>query len=121
MANGTENGTGADTGVAYKHETRRKLQKPRRYKVLLHNDDFTTMEFVVSILMGIFRKSQPDAVAVMLQVHKSGHGVAGVYTREIADSKVAEVTALARQAEYPLLCTAEPDEDSGSENTGNGS
>lgn len=103
-----ESATGA--GVAAVSEKKRKLQKPRRWKVLLHNDDFTTMEFVVSILMSIFHKTQTDAVAIMLNVHKKGVGVAGIYTREIAESKVNEVTALARQAEFPLLCTAEPED-----------
>lgn len=111
MAQHKEDDHASGTGVAVVPEKKEKLQRPRRWKVLLHNDDFTSMEFVVSILMGIFHKTQPDAVAIMLSVHKRGIGVAGVFTREIAESKVQEVEALARQAEFPLLCTAEPEED----------
>lgn len=111
MAERKDEAVATGTGVAVVPEKKQKLQKPRRWKVLLHNDDFTTMEFVVSILMGIFHRTQPDAVAIMLSVHKKGTGVAGIYTREVAESKVREVEALARQAEFPLLCTAEPEDE----------
>jgi ATP-dependent Clp protease adaptor protein ClpS len=89
--------------------TRAKTKKPPLFRVLLHNDDFTTMEFVVAILRGIFHLSETDSVNVMLRIHRSGMGVAGVYTREIAETKVAEVTSAAEKAEFPLLCTMEPD------------
>jgi ATP-dependent Clp protease adaptor protein ClpS len=85
----------------------RKLKKPKLYKVLLHNDDYTTMEFVVFILQGIFRRSEAEAVEIMLHVHRNGIGVAGVYIREIAETRVAQVDALAREHEFPLLCTME--------------
>ncbi len=91
-------------------KTRQKLQRPRLWKVLLHNDDYTTMEFVVLILMSIFHHNENDAMAIMLHVHRHGIGVAGVYTREIAETKVAEVTKAAEEAEFPLLCTMEPDD-----------
>ncbi len=84
-----------------------KVEKPPLYKVLLHNDDFTTMDFVVFILESVFQKSPPDAFRIMMQVHLEGTGVAGVYTYEIAEMKVDKVTRLARENEYPLLCTME--------------
>jgi ATP-dependent Clp protease adaptor protein ClpS len=94
-------------------ESREKLKKPPLYKVLLHNDDFTTMEFVVYVLETVFQRSESDALRVMLQVHNQGVGVAGVYTYEVAEMKVERVTQLARANEYPLLCTTEeePGED----------
>jgi ATP-dependent Clp protease adaptor protein ClpS len=88
-------------------ETQKRTQKPPLYKVLLHNDDFTTMEFVVYILRSIFHKSEQDAVRIMLAVHHQGHGVAGVYTYEIAEAKVHKVSQLAQAHDYPLLCTLE--------------
>jgi ATP-dependent Clp protease adaptor protein ClpS len=97
-------------GVAVEQETERKLQKPRLYKVLLHNDDFTTMEFVVALLVHVFHHTESDAQGIMLHIHQHGIGVAGVYTYEIAETKVAQVMELAEKAEYPLLCTLEPDE-----------
>jgi ATP-dependent Clp protease adaptor protein ClpS len=73
----------------------------------LHNDDYTTKEFVVQILQYVFKKEQTEAVQIMLHVHKKGIGVAGVYTYEIAETKVGMVENLARQHEYPLKCTME--------------
>jgi ATP-dependent Clp protease adaptor protein ClpS len=94
-----------ELGVATKR--RPKTAKPPLYKVLLHNDDYTTMEFVVMILQSIFSKPQAEAVQIMLHVHKRGIGVAGVYTHEVAETKVAQVAALAEKHEYPLKCTLE--------------
>jgi len=88
-------------------ESRQKLQKPPLFKVLLHNDNYTTMDFVVFVLVQVFNRSETDAIQVMLHVHNRGVGVAGVFTHEIAETKVARVTALARENEYPLLCTLE--------------
>jgi len=88
-------------------ERRQEAQRPRRHRVLLHNDDFTTMEFVVDVLVRHFHKPPAEAVHVMLQVHHKGRGVAGVYPREVAETKVAEVSAEARDAGYPLLLTTE--------------
>jgi ATP-dependent Clp protease adaptor protein ClpS len=88
-------------------ERKEKLQKPPLYKVLLHNDDFTTMEFVVFILVQVFHKSEDEAIRIMLAVHHQGVGVAGVYTYEVAETKVNQVLNLAKAHEYPLLCTME--------------
>jgi ATP-dependent Clp protease adaptor protein ClpS len=88
-------------------ESKPKVEKPPLYKVLLHNDNYTTMEFVVVILISVFHHSEGDAIRIMLQVHNIGMGVAGVFTREIAETKVAQVTELAQRHEFPLLCTME--------------
>jgi ATP-dependent Clp protease adaptor protein ClpS len=94
-----------DAGVLT--ETEKKLKKPPLYKVLLHNDDYTTMEFVVYILRAIFRLGESDATRIMLSVHQRGVGVAGVYTYEVAETKAAKAMRLARANEFPLLCTVE--------------
>ena len=91
-----------------KKETR--LSRPRMWRVLVHNDDYTTREFVVDVLRTVFRHSESEAVRVMLHVHYNGVGVAGVYTREIAETKVAIVEALAKEREYPLRLTMEPED-----------
>jgi ATP-dependent Clp protease adaptor protein ClpS len=88
-------------------KSKEKLKKPSLYKVLLHNDDYTTMDFVVYILYTIFHKSEAEAFKIMLMVHNEGMGVAGVYPYEVAETKSEKVTALARQHEFPLLCTVE--------------
>lgn len=88
---------------------RPRTRTPRCYIVLLHNDDFTTMEFVVEILTRYFRKDVTEANRIMLEVHYKGTGVAGRFTREVAESKIAQVTNLAREREFPLLLTMEPE------------
>ncbi|HEX9004861.1 MAG TPA: ATP-dependent Clp protease adaptor ClpS [Blastocatellia bacterium] len=88
-------------------ESKQKLQKPPLYKVLLHNDNYTTMEFVVFVLMNVFHHSENEAIRIMLQVHNQQVGIAGVYTFEIAETKVAKVAQLAREHDYPLLCSLE--------------
>jgi ATP-dependent Clp protease adaptor protein ClpS len=88
-------------------KSKQKLKKPPLYKVLLHNDNYTTMEFVVYVLMDVFNHSEVSAIRIMLQVHNQGIGVAGVYTYEIAETRIAKVTRLAQEYEYPLLCTME--------------
>jgi ATP-dependent Clp protease adaptor protein ClpS len=97
--------SGTDEAVVTESDTR--LKRPPLYQVILHNDDFTTMEFVVYVLQNVFQRSEPDAFRIMLQVHLEGVGVAGVYTYEIAEMKVSKVTELARANEFPLLCTIE--------------
>ena len=86
---------------------RENLQEPPLYKVLLHNDDYTTMDFVVMILENIFSKDTAEATSIMLNVHNKGHGVAGVYSREIGETKVSEVHQLARKNQFPLKCSLE--------------
>ena len=88
-------------------ETRKKLKPPKMYKVLLHNDDYTTMEFVVQVLQSVFCRSAVEATQIMLHVHRNGIGVAGVYSHEVAETKVAVVEARARRCEFPLKCTME--------------
>ncbi len=85
------------------------LDEPPMYRVVLHNDDYTTMEFVVHILKTIFHKNETESERIMLAVHKQGRGVCGIYTREIAQTKVEQVTTLAKQNQFPLLATYEID------------
>jgi ATP-dependent Clp protease adaptor protein ClpS len=89
-------------------EIERKTKTPRLYRVLLHNDDYTTMEFVVMVLVAVFHHSETEAMRIMLHVHKRGVGVAGVFSREVAETRVEQVTRLARDHEFPLRCTMEP-------------
>ena len=86
---------------------RRQTSKPPFYKIFLLNDDYTTMDFVVYILETIFHKSPAEAAQVMLHVHRKGMGLAGVYTREIAEAKIVSVHSLAEQNEFPLKCVME--------------
>ena len=88
-------------------ESRTRPRKPPLFKVLLHNDDFTTMEFVVHVLKAVFGREEADAFRIMWAVHTQGVGVAGVYTYEVAEMKCERVTQMARASEYPLLCTLE--------------
>lgn len=78
------------------------------YKVVLHNDDYTTMDFVVEILLEIFKKSEDEAVSIMLHVHHNGYGICGLYPHEIAETKVSAVHRRAKEAGFPLLATVEP-------------
>jgi len=88
-------------------KTEHDLREPAMYKVLLHNDDYTTMEFVVQVLMAVFHKSIEDATRIMLNVHKQGIGVCGLFTYEIAETKVDTVVRMARDNGHPLKCTME--------------
>lgn len=88
-------------------ESETKLEKPKLFKVLLHNDDFTTMEFVVFVLQYVFNKVDSEAIVIMLKVHNEGVGVAGIYPYEVAKTKSEKTMNLARAREYPLLCTIE--------------
>lgn len=85
-----------------------KLQPPRMYKVLMHNDDYTTMEFVIHVLQKYFSKNSDEAHAIMLEVHTRGFGICGIYTFEVAESKVAKVVKYARDNGHPLKCSTEP-------------
>jgi ATP-dependent Clp protease adaptor protein ClpS len=105
--NGSGNGTDNGTGVGLATRTRPKTQKPSLYKVLMLNDDYTPMEFVVLTLQRFFRMSIEDATRVMLHVHQRGVGVCGIFTYEVAETKVNQVIDFAREHQHPLQCTME--------------
>jgi ATP-dependent Clp protease adaptor protein ClpS len=86
-----------------------ELEEPKMFKVFLHNDDYTSMDFVVEVLMGIFHKSHAQAEQIMLQIHEKDKAVCGIYSFEIAQTKVEQVKQLAKQNEFPLLATIEED------------
>ena len=96
-----------DFGEDLESRVEDKLEEPPMYRVLLHNDDYTTMEFVVEILQKVFHKSSAEAIRIMLLVHKSGIGVCGVFTAQIAETKVELVHHLAKKHGFPLQCTME--------------
>ena len=97
-----EEGVGSQTDI--------DVEEPPLYKVMLLNDDYTTMEFVVDVLVEVFNKTHAEATQIMLHVHMRGRGICGVYTREVAETKVALVGDRARAEGHPLLCTMEPDD-----------
>ena len=105
MSDKRDNNQGPATGVVTK--VKPKTKKPSMWKVLLLNDDYTPMEFVVMILEQFFRKDREEATQIMLHVHQNGVGVCGVYTYEVAESKVTQVVNCAREHEHPLRCTLE--------------
>jgi ATP-dependent Clp protease adaptor protein ClpS len=94
--------------ASYEYEVDNELdiEEPKKYKVLLLNDDFSTMDFVIEVLMNVFRKSFDESEKIMLDVHNNGSGICGVYTHEIAFTKVAQVKTMARKAGYPLKAVA---------------
>lgn len=96
-----------DVGTIPRTRSRPKTKQPPLYRVLLHNDDFTTMEFVVFVLQSVFHHDQTKATEIMLHVHRKGIGVAGVYPFEIAETRVSQVHSLAREHEFPLRCSIE--------------
>jgi ATP-dependent Clp protease adaptor protein ClpS len=92
-----------ETGVRSKP----RLQEPKLYRVILHNDDYTTMDFVVKVVMAVFHKPAAEATKIMLDVHRKGAGIVGVYTRDIALTKVSQVHEMARKGEFPLRASCE--------------
>ena len=98
---------GGGAGAAVVTETKPKLQRPSLYRVLILNDDYTPMEFVIYVLERFFQKSREDATRIMLHVHQHGVGVCGVFTYEVAETKVAQVNEYSRMNQHPLLCTME--------------
>ena len=90
-----------------REETQEKVQEPDMYRVLLHNDHYTTMEFVVEVLIKVFQKSVVDATKIMMNVHQQGKETVGQYTYDIAQTKVTQVRQMAQKREYPLKCTLE--------------
>ena len=105
MAKNNQSGTG--TGVATRNKVR--IEEPRQYRVLFHNDDFTTMEFVTQVLQQVFNKAVEEAVALMMKVHREGQAVVGVYSYDVAMTKAALATAQARREGFPLHITCEPE------------
>lgn len=95
------------TGI--RERQRVDLKEPRRYKVIMHNDDFTSMDFVVMVLRTVFSKSEADAEAIMLAIHKSGQAVVGIYSLDVAKTKVMKATQLARENNFPLKVTYSPE------------
>lgn len=107
-SDGNQPGSGPDDGRGLAlEEAKPKLKKPPLFRVILINDDYTPMEFVVEVLELIFSMDRPKATRIMLEVHTKGKGVCGVYTYEIAETKVAQVTSYSQQHQHPLLCTLE--------------
>ncbi|MGH6621543.1 MAG: ATP-dependent Clp protease adapter ClpS [Alphaproteobacteria bacterium] len=104
-----DNGNNGDSGTGVVTRTKPKTKKPSMYKVLMLNDDFTPMEFVVHVLERFFSKGREEATRIMLHVHRRGVGVCGVYPYEIAETKVTQVMDFARQHQHPLRCTLEKD------------
>jgi ATP-dependent Clp protease adaptor protein ClpS len=109
----TREGTREATLTASREDVR--VERPRMWRVLLHNDDYTTQEFVVAVLETVFRKPRAEAFAIMLSVHQSGIGLAGVYTHDVAETKMKRAQRLAEEQEFPLLVTIEPETESGHE------
>jgi len=105
MSSAPDDDPGTERGVATK--VRPKTKKPSQYRVILLNDDYTPMEFVVGLLMAVFKKTQEEASRIMLNVHQDGVGVCGIYTFEVAETKVGQVLDAAKRAEHPLKCTLE--------------
>ncbi len=94
-----------ETSVA----TRPSTKQPRQWRVVLHNDDYTTIEFVVLVLQKFFYKTETEATQIMLHVHHKGYGIVGLYTRDVAETKASQVMDFAKQHGHPLRCTAEPE------------
>jgi len=100
---------GTQERVLTESRSEQKLERPRMWRVLLHNDDYTTQDFVVWVLETVFHKPRGEAFTVMMSVHRTGLGVAGVYTHDVAETKVKATRNLAEQHEFPLLVTMEPE------------
>lgn len=99
--------TDIESGGEVVVEKKTKLEKPKLFKVILHNDDFTTMDFVVFVLQYVFARSEAEAFTIMLKVHNEGIGIAGIYPYEVAQMKSEKAMNIAKAREYPLLCTVE--------------
>jgi ATP-dependent Clp protease adaptor protein ClpS len=102
-----DDGSQGDLATERRTKTKPKTEKPSLYKVILLNDDYTPMEFVVELLMSVFHRPHPEATRIMLHVHQNGMGVAGVYPFEVAETKVKTVEELAKQNQFPLKCVME--------------
>ena len=102
-------GQGPREDILTESRNEQKLERPRMWRVLLHNDDYTTQEFVVWVLETVFRKPRAEAFTIMMAVHRSGLGVAGVYTYDVAETKLKTTRQMAEEQEFPLLVTMEPE------------
>lgn len=102
-------GGGTESTVEKAQKSQDRSKTPRRFRVVLHNDDYTTMDFVVLVLKRIFKKSEPEAVRIMLDVHHKGAGLCGIYTKQVAETRIAAVHKQAQDAGYPLRCSMEPE------------
>ena len=102
-----ERDTQRDVGVVTRTKKQEKVERPKRYKILFHNDDYTTQEFVVWVLMSVFHHDESKAREIMLHEHLNGIGVAGVYPREVAEARISKVDQLARENEFPLRTSME--------------
>jgi ATP-dependent Clp protease adaptor protein ClpS len=109
MSKKKNTGTQNSNGVDLKDKEDHKIEKPKKYKVVFHNDDYTPMDFVILILMQIFKKSFNQAREIMLTVHEKDKGIAGIYPKEIAATKSKRANKIARESGYPLLSTIEPE------------
>jgi ATP-dependent Clp protease adaptor protein ClpS len=109
MAKNLENDKEMQGEIGVIEKSKEKLQKPPMYKVMMFNDDYTPMEFVVIILKSIFRKSEADASLIMLNIHQKGFAVVGVYTHEVAETKTHQANESAKRNEFPLLTKFEPE------------
>ena len=98
-----------ETGVVLREREEKKVKRPRMYRVILHNDDYTPMDFVVRLLETVFHHDPQQAARIMLHVHTRGVGVAGTYPWEVAETKAEKAMSLARDSDFPLLCTVEPE------------
>lgn len=98
-----------DGGTALATKRKAKTKKPRLYKVILHNDDYTTMDFVIGVLQRFFHKNHAEATHLMLTVHHQGQAVVGLYSRDVAETKVTQVESFAREHGHPLRCSMEPE------------
>ena len=99
----------SDDGTQTVSRARAKTKRPKNYKVILLNDDYTTMDFVVSVLESVFQRSPAEAVAIMLSVHRQGRGIAGIYPKQIAETKAELARNRAQQRGFPLQCSIEED------------
>jgi len=106
MASNDQQGTGTGTSAAARDRVH--IEEPRQYKVIFHNDDFTTMEFVTDVLRVVFNKHADEAVTLMMKVHREGQAVVGVYSYDMAMTKASQATTMARNEGYPLKITCEP-------------
>jgi ATP-dependent Clp protease adaptor protein ClpS len=104
-----EHGTGNENEDDLAVAERPKTKQPRKYHVVFHNDDYTTMEFVIHVLEKFFHMTETEATQVMLHVHHKGYGIVGIFTRDVAESKAAQVMDYAKEHGHPLRCTAEPE------------